>query len=694
MPSQKKLEFLARKRKLKGDVKEEVSDEPAAKKVRAARPTQKEIAAETNTLFVRNLAFDTDDAALASFFGQHAPVKHTVVVKDKTTKASLGYGFVSFASAEDAALAKGAIAQEKLGDRIIKVDFAQRRQRDIDSSGVADQPQSMSHPGTTTARHPTTEVIVRNLSFGIRKPDDLIKHFVKFGAIKECRIPRGQGQKMLGFAFVRYKRRACAEAAIVGLNGKEIEGRLVAVDWSEQRSEVKTEEVSAEGKGIPSIKREEGEEEANEEAEGEEEEEEEVDDDDDDDERAFGLIAEADDLSDAEQEGTSDVEDNRMDGDEDPVEDEDSETGEQATREQHNDYTSTLFVRNLLFETTEDSIKAHFRRFGPIRYCKLVRDLATERSRGTAFVRFVHEADAQACLTMHKNATRANSAKVNSLLLQDNEFTLDGRMLDVQQSLPREDAAKAVERNEANKRASEGKGIDRRRMFLLEEGRLDDSSLSDADKLLRTQSYNQRKKMLASNPSLHVSLTRLSVRNLPRHITGPELKYLARQAVVGFGQDAKAGKRASISKDERARDGAAAQQRTAAITQAKIVVEKDGGRSRGYGFIECSSHRYALMCLRWLNGRVLGGDIDLVELKNAHPPKKQAIKADENDRKRRLIVEFAIENIAVVKRRQERERVSREPKLVEATENVPKEVAHNPLGRILSRRRQQKRAKR
>jgi nucleolar protein 4 len=78
------------------------------------------------------------------------------------------------------------------------------------------------------------------------------------------------------------------------------------------------------------------------------------------------------------------------------------------------------------------------------------------------------------------------------------------------------------------------------------------------------------------------------------------------------------------------------------VRQAKIVLEKTG-RSRGYGFIEYDSHASALKGLRWLNARVVG---------------ERKVETD-GDRKRRLLVEFAIENAQVVKRRQEREAAAR-----------------------------------
>lgn len=165
-----------------------------------------------------------------------------------------------------------------------------------------------------------------------------------------------------------------------------------------------------------------------------------------------------------------------------------------------------------------------------------------------------------------------------------------------------------------------------------------------------------RKKQVQNNPALHLSLTRLSLRNLPRSLTSKELKALAREAVVGFATQVKAGIRQQLSKEEEARDGEEMKKaeeqrklkRKGIVRQAKIVFEgREGakvseesgaGKSRGYGFIEYSSHRWALMGLRWLNGHQLttGGG-----------------------KEKRLIVEFAIENAQVVQRRKENEEKAR-----------------------------------
>ncbi len=240
-------------------------------------------------------------------------------------------------------------------------------------------------------------------------------------------------------------------------------------------------------------------------------------------------------------------------------------------------------------------------------------------------------------------------------------------------AINKQDAERLNEEGAAHRRKAKE---DKRRLYLLAEGTISSKSklyekLSPTERNMREASAKQRKSLIESNPSLHLSLTRLSVRNIPRSIGSKELKALAREAVVGFATDVKAGSRAAISKEELSRGGedmqAAEQARKKAgkgvVKQAKVVFEGAGGskvsedsgagRSRGYGFIEYHTHRNALMGLRWLNGH-------LVQYKVKDNAKSKIGQEELQDRKKRLIVEFAIENAQVVTRRNENEQKARD----------------------------------
>lgn len=58
----------------------------------------------------------------------------------------------------------------------------------------------------------------------------------------------------------------------------------------------------------------------------------------------------------------------------------------------------TLFIRNISFDTGEESLYALFEQFGEIDYCKILEDRRTGHSRGMAFVKYKTVESAEQCL--------------------------------------------------------------------------------------------------------------------------------------------------------------------------------------------------------------------------------------------------------------------------------------------------------
>lgn len=270
-----------------------------------------------------------------------------------------------------------------------------------------------------------------------------------------------------------------------------------------------------------------------------------------------------------------------------------------------------------------------------------------------------------------KDKSKKTSAIKHSVLQNETadpsgRYTMDGRVLQVARAVSKTQAAKLEEEGVSRRLVRD---TDKRRLFLLSEGTVPPSSalyqkLPPSEIKMREDSYKQRQNFIKKNPSLHLSLTRLSVRNIPRTLDSKGLKQLARQAVVGFAEEVKNGQRQPLSKDELHRSADTMKENEqlrkkkgqGVVRQAKIVFEgregskieeKSGaGRSRGYGFVEYFTHRHALMGLRWLNGHAVDA-----------PTKAGA--EEEKDKKKRVIVEFAIENAEVIKRRNEQQERSR-----------------------------------
>jgi nucleolar protein 4 len=611
---------------------------------------------QRRSLFVRSLPASVTTERLAEFFSQSFPVKHSTVIVDPATKISKGYGFVTFTDQEDAQTAVSQLNNSTLDGRKIKVEVAESRHRDADDGAkksvntTAERLRSQRESQRQDTQPP--RLIVRNLPWSIKDHDDLAKLFMSYGKVKHAVVPKKNPKMQYGFGIVILRGRKNAERALAGLNGKEVDGRILAVDWAVdkqtweqiQRNELAAQKDVATENADPSKA----------------------------DPTALNTLTDS--STDPQQDRSSPLEDDALeDADEDAVsaaseasDDEDASDAEESVQRPTENVT-TVFVRNLPYEADDDVLKSRFKVFGPVRYARVVYDPETERSKGTAFVCFFNEADAKNCVKSapKKNTTisdkRQHGPDASRSVLQNDaadpsgKYTMDGRVLQVTRALNKADAHHRAE--EASEKRLKRDG-DKRRLYLLSEGTISPSSslynrLGKAEIDIRESSARQRQKLIKNNPNLGLSLTRLSVRNLPRHVGGKDLKALAREAVVGFAKDVKDGTRQPLTKDELKRGGDemkdAEKKRKAKgvgiVKQAKIVfegreggkVQEGAGRSRGYGFIEYYTHRSALAGLRWLNGH------------QVKPPGGSGESA------KRLIVEFAIENAQVVQRRSERE---------------------------------------
>lgn len=595
-------------------------------------------------LFVRSIPLEVTNEDLADFFSQDFPVKHAVVVTNAATKESKGFGFVSFTTEEDAAEALLKCRKQKLKGKILQIEFAKPRERKTRE----DRPfESSSHDSNSEAvekRKP--RLIVRNLPWSVREPQDLIKVFSKYGKVVEAFIPRGTGGKMSGFGFVTMSKKQHADKAVAESKGLEIDGRTVTVDFAIQKDKwLKTKD----GEQVEEDKYDDDVEDEDEDEVKDEVKDEDLDLDE---EEANADVAEGDD---------EDEEDIDMGEEEEDDEEDDEEDNTPKVKAQSN--SSTVFVRNIPYDATAESLKEHFELFGAVRYALPVIDKTTGQPRGTAFVAFESSDDCDKCVD------RAPASATTSLLVADDtdpRYVFEGRILAVTQAVQRETAEKLSEHNSKKRAEAMGKlpkEKDRRNVFLINEGRIGENSalgmtLPKADMELRQKSYDQRKKQLNGNASLHVSLTRLALRNLPRALNAKGLKALGRKAVVQFATEAKEGARQPLSKEEairstKARTEEAAKSKHGVVRQAKVIMEQkesgELGRSRGYGFLEFRDHKAALMALRWLNAH----EVSTEEVLEGYEEKERKHVDLTGSSRRHLVVEFAIENAQVIKRRQE-----------------------------------------
>ncbi|KAH7968248.1 RNA-binding protein 28 [Rhipicephalus sanguineus] len=491
------------------------------------------------TLLVRNLPPDAKENKLEELFADIGPVKRCFIVRDKAQQSQCkGVAYVTYASAADAeaAVERSRRRSLKWGDRILAVKAAAPKAPRGPAGEVATpKKRTFTKEEKAARKKRKPRLIVRNLSFKATEKT-LRDCFSKYGNVVEVTIPKKSDGKMRGFAFVQFDETKSAIKAINGLNATEVLGRPVAVDFSLPKamyqqtmtnSERATTNTADEGGGSV-LPHEESEDMSDDDAE----------------EHSSGASG-----SDDSEHGCSDM-------DEDDDESECSADVEPG-RHPKGDTKNTVFIRNLSFDSQQESLETLMKQFGPCRYCLLCTDVDTGRSRGTAFVRFSQDSSVDACLE-----AASSSAGI----------MLDGRRLDVVRALSRDELEEKQKEKKKEKK-------DRRNLYLAREGLVRPGTeaaqgVSPQDMTKRAKLQARKRKLLA-NLHYFVSPTRLSVHNLPPSVDDRKLRAL-------FLENAPHGAR---------------------ITEARIMrnLKSPTAESYGYGFVTFTRHEDALAALRELN---------------------------------------------------------------------------------------------
>ena len=478
---------------------------------------------------------------------------------------------------------------------------AYRRLKKVAAAFFPKREFNLSHSAKASA---SCRLIIRNLAWKVSEAD-IETVFSPFGPLESVHLPRDH-KKSKGFCFVQYWSRDDAVRAVRGGNGLLIHERQIAVDYVSAKS---TDTSSSSSSSSPSSS-----------------------------------------SSAASKKAKLQTENNR-DGQEDSGSESDSDSNSDSGEEdskskrQASDETDnlTLFVRNIPYGTGEDELYRAFRPLGTLYYAKIVIDKNTNRSMGTAFVRFREQSSVAAALSHQP------------------PLSVGGRELNVVRAISR-DSANEIKDLSADQRKKRDKKEDKRHLYLAKEGKLSADMEEEVPKqdVMKRRNADKEKQTKLTNPNFFVSPTRLSVRNIcTRPVKIPEdvgINISNRDGVGGaadgrlidskilrsiFLTAAKRGIRENLVRETEGDQALMPKTKTAwrhvRIVQAKVISESERGEdliSRGYGFVEFAEHVHALAALRMLNN-------------NPHyfwcAPGPKA-NSTPHFRRNRLIVEFAVEN--------------------------------------------------
>lgn len=180
----------------------------AVRSIADSDPTQRK-------LFIRGLGWDTTTESLRAIFSAYGELEEAVVILDKATGKSKGYGFITFKHIDGAVLALKE-PSKKIDGRVTVTNLAV-----AGNSG-----NTNNNPVDVSLR----KIFVGNVPNDM-SADKLLAHFACYGEIEEG--PLGfdkQTGKPKGFALFVYKTAEGAQAALVDpiktVDGKQLNCRL------------------------------------------------------------------------------------------------------------------------------------------------------------------------------------------------------------------------------------------------------------------------------------------------------------------------------------------------------------------------------------------------------------------------------------------------------------------------------------
>ncbi|CAD5219002.1 unnamed protein product [Bursaphelenchus okinawaensis] len=210
------------------DVKEEVKDEVKEEK-------EETDAGNGRTLFVKNLNFDTTDEGLKKFFSKGYKVTLAEVSKKEGKKAkskllSMGFGFVTFASVEDAEKALRKLQGALLDGHAVELKRSRR-------TDLIDHSDELKRKEVNNLKQgECTKILVRNIPFQASEKE-IKALFTSFGEIKFVRLPRkvASASKHRGFCFVDFVSKLDAKTAFDALvHSTHLYGRRLVLEWAKE----------------------------------------------------------------------------------------------------------------------------------------------------------------------------------------------------------------------------------------------------------------------------------------------------------------------------------------------------------------------------------------------------------------------------------------------------------------------------
>ncbi|KAL1451949.1 hypothetical protein WDU94_006274, partial [Cyamophila willieti] len=305
--------------------------------------------AESGRIFVRNLSYTVTEDDLNKLFEKYGPVAEVILPIDKETEKTKGFALVTYVMPEHAALSYQNLDGTVFLGRMLHLIPGKPKQNDDNG----DFTQQLDAFNQVVEARSKTVILVKNLPYKT-SPDELKALFDPFGDLGRVLIPP---YGITG--LIEFLHKAGAKAAFNALAYTKFKETPLYLEWAPDGT-------FAERQKKKKLEEEMGEEEGGEGQVKEEEEEEE--------------------------------------------EEEEKETNEEVEEDREPEPDTTLYIKNLNFNSTEESIRKHFSKCGPIASVTIARKKDPKNpgeylSMGYGFVQYYTQQSASRALKELQNSS-------------------------------------------------------------------------------------------------------------------------------------------------------------------------------------------------------------------------------------------------------------------------------------------------
>lgn len=190
-----------------------------------------QVKANFTNVFVKNLDESVDDEQLMTLFTPFGNILSAVVQKDEQGK-SQGFGFINYASHEEAQNAVDGMDGKNISGKEVFVGRAQKKTERLDELRRQFESLKLERLG----KHHGVNIYVKNLADSV-DDDRLRVEFSPFGNINSCKVMVDEKGISRGFGFVCFSSPEEAARAVTEMNSRMLLGKPLYVALAQRREE-------------------------------------------------------------------------------------------------------------------------------------------------------------------------------------------------------------------------------------------------------------------------------------------------------------------------------------------------------------------------------------------------------------------------------------------------------------------------